>query len=204
MSKTTEKENTYELLYLSRQGSQTAYEALFKKYYRHLYLLVLECVANDARYRSYQDDIMIEACIAFNEAVETYRDDQNVRFVTFLSVVAGKRVSNALRRIAIAHRQFGDFVSLDQEIGRDENLYAVKAQRDCFNDPEYVMNYHAAQERLNDTLHSLNEAELAAARSWMIGESYREGAERNGIALKTWEGRRLRVRKKICKSVKDE
>ena len=199
-----EQENTYELLYMSRQSSQYAFEALFKQYYRFMAVIVRDCAARDPLFRNYEDDFMLDAMLAFNEAVEAFREDQNAQFATFLGHVVRKRISNHMRNLYTRRRLYGEVISLDDQFGSDECYYAALSQADCFTDPVYVMKYNEACERLNDVLHSLNEIEMACARSWMNGESYHEGAHKNGIAERSWERRRLRVRNKICKAVKDE
>ena len=204
MEDITENQNTYELLYMSRQNSQYAFEALFQIYYPTLYFLVQECIANDSKLAPFQDEMLQEASVSFKEAIESYRYDQNAQFVTFLSTVIRKRVANCRRRLISKYHLHDEVFSLDDPVGKDENFHSIIAQRDGFNDPVYVMDFNAARERLNEVVGSLNEIEKAAAHSWMIGESYQEGAEKYGMTPKSWESRRLRVRNKICKAVRED
>ena len=72
------------------------------------------------------------------------------------------------------------------------------------NDPVYAMYYHDAEERLRKVLETLSPKELDALQAWLNSESYEDGAKRNGISYKAWDGRRHRVRKKIHQAVFDD
>ncbi len=199
-----ESENIYELLYMAHLNDQYAMAALYEQFTGMFKSIVKNAVsAYSIPMESYWDDVLQEVSMTLYDAIERYRDDQDTAFITFLCVLARRKASNVCRRLARPYTRFGDIMSLDGKIGED-NGYSVVEQTDRMNDPVYAMYYHDAEERLRKVLETLSPKELDALQAWLNSESYEDGAKRNGISYKAWDGRRHRVRKKIHQAVFDD
>jgi RNA polymerase sigma factor (sigma-70 family) len=195
-------ENYYELLYMSRQGCEDALMALFHQCMETVRLIARMQVSHDEMFQPYCDDIIQEVSSAVFTAAETYREDQNTRFETYLSVIVRKRIWRVMARMRRYLSRYGYMSSLDALTPEGDSYYEIIEQRNPMNDPVYAMEYHEASANLYDCLRHMKPKELDAVGSWMMNETYRDAAERNGIPVKTWDGRRSRAAKKIRQAIR--
>ena len=194
--------NPYELLYMSRQEDEYAFRALFKQFRTMVVRTASAAAEGYVPLRPYKDDIIQEGLFAFTKAVDGYREDKNASPATYFQLLARRRVWNVCKHYSRGYGNFnGETISLDQMVADDERVFETIAQTDRMNEPEYALHYNLALEELNKVIGTMNESELEAVRAWASGEPYQEGADRLGISMKTWDGRRLRARRKISKAV---
>ncbi|MBQ7991834.1 MAG: sigma-70 family RNA polymerase sigma factor [Solobacterium sp.] len=196
------QENYYELLYMSRQGCEDALMALFNQCMETVRMIARMQVSHEEMYQPYCDDIIQEVSGSIFTAAETYREDQNTRFETYLSVIIRKRTWRVMARMRKYLCRYGYMSSLDAPTPEGDSYYEIIEQRNPMYDPVYAMEYHDASDHLYDCLRSMKPMELDAVASWMMNETYREAAERNGIPIKTWDGRRSRATKKIRQAIR--
>ena len=194
-------DNPYELLYMSHLGDDTAFEALFQKVMGILGRPVSVNVDGYQPLYPYKEDIFQESSLVVITAINGYRDDMDTQFATYFTVIARRRVWNVCKSYTRKFLKFGEMISLDGQLLDDESLYDAIPQRNPMNEPEYVLGYQIAEENLARVLAEMTEEELDAVEAWILNEPYEEGARRRGINPKTWDGRRLRTRKKIREAV---
>ncbi len=195
------KENPYELLYMSRLKDRYAFEALFRQTRGILYNVISQSTNGYKPLYPHKDDIFQEASIVILKAVDGYREDRDTAFFTYYLLLARRRVWNICKHYTRKVTKLGDMISLDEMVMEDESLYEAVPQKDSMNDPVYAMDYRSAMERLGILVNGLSESEKDALEAWVTDEPYREGAERRGLSYKAWDGRRLRIRRKVRRAV---
>ena len=193
--------NVYELLYMSRMGDEFATEALFHRYAGFISKIVSVCIDSYKPLLHYRDDLLQEALISLYKAVDCYRDDQSTSFKTFLAVVVKRKVWSLMRTLSKEVQYMKDSVALDSALDDDECMYSVVPSRDKMMDPVYAMHYRIAQDNLKQTLKEMNESERSILASYVNEESYTEAAEKNGISVRSYDGRRFRLMRKVRKAV---
>jgi RNA polymerase sigma factor len=88
-----------ELLYRARDGDRAAREELVE---RHRHFILSVAAACCKKRITWSDDAASIALIAFNEAVDTYKDDRGVPFPAFARLVIRSRVADFYRKEARA------------------------------------------------------------------------------------------------------
>lgn len=197
-----QQENTYELLYMSRQGNEYALETLIRQSLETVKMIARMQCSQEESFSSYCDDIVQEVSGSIFTAIETYREDQNTKFETYLSVIVRKNVWRAAAKLRKYLSRYGYVSSLDACTPEGDSYYEIIEQRNPMYDPVYAMEYREASQQLYDCLRRMKPIELDAVGSWMMNETYRDAAERNGVPIKTWDGRRTRAARKIRQAVK--
>ena len=193
--------NPYELIYMSRTGDQFAVQALFDFYGPYLGTLVNSALSSYPALRTYYDDIKQEAMISLFDAVETYREDMNTSFKSFLSLVARRRIRNVIRSYMPAYRNgLCSNISLDSMVNEEETYYDVIPQRNMLNEPDYYTAYNDAADRLRQCVASFNETEYEVYRSIYRGDTYASAAERLNCTPKSYDGKVQRVKKKLTQA----
>lgn len=193
--------NVYELLYMSRMGDEFATEALFHRYAGFISKIVSVCIDSYKPLLHYRDDLLQEAQISLYKAVDCFRDDQKTSFKTFLAVVVKRKVWSVLRTLSREIQYTKDALPLDSMLDDDECMYSVVPSKDKMMDPVYAMHYRIAQDNLKQTLKEMNDRERSILASYVNEESYTEAAERHGISIRSYDGRRFRLMRKVRKAV---
>ncbi len=89
--------NEFELVYMIHQNDEYASEELFNKYRLLVNKLVNDTISSYPSLSFYREDIQQESYITLMELVNTYRDDQNASFKTFLYVCVLRKIKAMLR-----------------------------------------------------------------------------------------------------------
>lgn len=195
--------NPYELLYMYRLGDEKALNMLFKNYEALFVSIVDNAVSTRRELHIYREDLMQEARCAMLEAIESYREDRNASFSTFLAVVAKRRIWKVLRYYLNGTRvQFHECVYLEDETESGTKLYNLFSQPDRMAEPEFYTNYRVAEDALYDTVQDMTEMERKILHAWMSEESYEIASKHCGIGVRGYDGRLQRLKKKIKNSIK--
>ena len=67
--------------------------------------------------------------------------------------------------------------------------------------PEYYLHFEEAKQSFNSLYNSMNEKEKVLLNLWVSGKSYNECAEELAIPVKTYDGRKQALKKKIKKQL---
>lgn len=194
--------NPYELLYMSRTGDAYAARALFHLYKRILVHEARNAVEVCPCLNGYWDDLMQEGILALYKAIDTYREDRQSSFSTFLTIVIKNAMITYVRNVKRKRQgNVQHLFSLDSMISENNPVLEMLEQKNRLTDPEYVFRMHQARESMMEQVSMLNPDEQQVLLSWMEGNSYQECAEQMGITTKQYDGRKQRLRKKIRRSI---
>ncbi len=196
-------ENSYELLYMYRQGSEEAAVYLYKAYKGLGIHIVREWINSYSAYRTYQDDLILEAEHMIFQAASCYREDAGVKFSTFLAVVMKRRVQYISRGLTRHSSWINGYAVLSLE-DCNPDYDAVADWRGCShpeNDPAYHVRYQEAKDRLDRAMASLNVKERQALYCAIGRMSYDEASRYLQISRKAFDGRLQRARKKVRSAV---
>lgn len=196
--------NAYELLYMSRMCDEWAQKALFLQSRQMQKTMIQVIIARFRPYRIYEDDMLQEADLALIYAMDSYREDRQCSFKTFLSLLTKRRVWTALRHYSTDSLvQMHDTLTLHSQVSEDEPYYETFEQKDPLSNPEYRLHFNDAVNRLNETVETLSNEEKQILDFWITEQPYQKACDAMGVSYKAYDGRLQRVRKKIRSAVFD-
>ena len=188
--------NDYELLYMVRTKDADALELLLKKYEQYMSYLMVKQFEPDGI--TSKEDLQQECRILLLSLVESYREDQDCRFLTYVVNGVRNRIGNR-NRVHQRSTKGIKFVSLDSCVNEEAggSLIDLIDPKNAFYQPEYEWRYAELVEALRDMLMSLNEKEKMVWSLMNEKLSYEEAARIMGITRKQFDNLRLRLKKKI-------
>ena len=188
--------NDYELLYMVRTKDTDALELLLKKYEQYMSYLMIKQFEPDGI--TSKEDLQQECRILLLSLVESYREDQDCRFLTYLVNGVRNRIGNR-NRVHQRSTKGIKFVSLDSCVNEEAggSLIDLIDPKNAFYQPEYEWRYADLVEALRNMLMSLSEKEKMVWSLMNEKLSYEEAARIMGITRKQFDNLRLRLKKKI-------
>lgn len=188
--------NDYELLYMVRTKDADALELLLNKYEQYMSYLMVKQFEPDGI--TSKEDLQQECRILLLSLVESYREDQGCRFLTYVVNGVRNRIGNR-NRVHQRSTKGIKFVSLDSCVNEEAggSLIDLIDPKNAFYQPEYEWRYADLVEALRNMLMSLSEKEKMVWSLMNEKLSYEEAARIMGITRKQFDNLRLRLKKKI-------
>ncbi|MBR5005054.1 MAG: sigma-70 family RNA polymerase sigma factor [Erysipelotrichaceae bacterium] len=188
--------NDYELLYMVRTKDADALELLLNKYEQYMSYLMIKQFEPDGI--TSKEDLQQECRILLLSLVESYREDQDCRFLTYVVNGVRNRIGNR-NRVHQRSTKGIKFVSLDSCVNEEAggSLIDLIDPKNAFYQPEYEWRYADLVEALRNMLMSLSEKEKMVWSLMNEKLSYEEAARIMGITRKQFDNLRLRLKKKI-------
>ena len=188
--------NDYELLYMVRTKDANALELLLKKYEQYMSYLMVKQFEPDGI--TSKEDLQQECRILLLSLVESYREDQGCRFLTYVVNGVRNRIGNR-NRVHQRSTKGIKFVSLDSCVNEEAGGFLIDLidPKNAFYQPEYEWRYADLVEALRNMLMSLSEKEKMVWSLMNEKLSYEEAARIMGITRKQFDNLRLRLKKKI-------
>ena len=175
------KYDTNELVYMSHFAEEAAERALFYQFKGFLTFIVCSCLRlNNQNLEKYKEDLLQEAWIAFYGALNTYRED---RFASLIN--------------SSSH---GVVYDIDYLINDYSSVYDKDYNNPMFN-PEYYLHFDLAKENLDIIFKKANKKDKAILDSWIDGKKYKEAANELNIPIKTYDGRKQLLKRRIKKQL---
>ena len=196
------KYDTNELVYMSHFADEAAERALFYQFKGFLTFIVTSCLGlNNQNLEKYKEDLLQEAWIAFYGAINTYREDKDASFTTYVSLVVRRSVILAIRKIHTSEASsHGSVYDIDYLINDYSSVYDKDYNNPMFN-PEYYLHFDIAKENLDIIFKKANKKDKAILNSWMDGKKYKEAANELNIPIKTYDGRKQSLKRRIKKQL---
>lgn len=121
----------YELLYLANEKNEDAINELLKKYYWLISYKAIKCATS----KQDEEDFVNEGIIGFYEAINSYKEINNTRFITYLNSCLDRRLSN-YKKFLLRKKFYilNNALSLD-----DNNLQLDKYLLDNRENPDIVL-----------------------------------------------------------------
>ena len=188
--------NDYELLYMVRTKDADALELLLNKYEQYMSYLMVKQFEPDGI--TSKEDLQQECRILLLSLVESYREDQGCRFLTYVVNGVRNRIGNR-NRVHQRSTKGIKLVSLDSCVNEEAggSLIDLIDPKNAFYQPEYEWRYADLVEALRNMLMSLSEKEKMVWSLMNEKLSYEEAARIMGITRKQFDNLRLRLKKKI-------
>ncbi len=190
--------NVNELLYMARMNDETAIRLLMEEMKPQMRFDVREITSTFRPLRNYEEDFMQEAGICLFIAMETFREDKNCSFPSYLAVIVRRRIWALANKLNHTHAiGFNHTLALDYPYSEDESLPSVMENRDAMANPEYYLRYSLAMESLKQLCKKLSEQEIVIYDTWTKGDRYEVSRKELGLTYKQYEGRVRRLRSRI-------
>ena len=197
--------NDYELLYMIYQNDDLSFNELSKKYESYIIYLVDNVYRTDPCGISKEDCIQ-ECRLRFYEAVNSYRDDRNCSFLTYITVCVKRKMMGFQRyKHQYVQRAIGN-LSLDMMIGEDEQSYLIDNIKcpDKMLEPEYRTRYNDSVKKVNEFLASLSDKDKKVWEMMNTDLTYQQAADRIGITKKMYDNRCQSIKRRVIKAVYEE
>ena len=158
-----------------RQKDEIAYEWLFEKYKRVIWLIINNTTVRFQPRGVERNDLYQEGLISLNEAIIAFREDIKAPFYSFAYLCIERQIKTYIRKFnGLTTRQFYQSLSLDRCISEDENLYlkdVLSTEKYQTVSPFEIFNKELKQLLVSDSLNDLEKAILILK---LRGYTYKE------------------------------
>ena len=190
--------NINELLYMARMKDEAAVRILMDELKMQIRYDVTDIINIYGPLRCYEEDFMQEANLCFYVAMETFREDRNCSFPSYLTIIVKRRTWALVRKLSHSHCcGFNQTVALDHQYAEGESLLNLIENRDAMSNPEYYLHYTLALESLEGLMGALTERDGIICESWSQGEQYDISRKKLGLSYKQYEGRLRRLKHRV-------
>ena len=185
--------NCYELLYMIHCGDEYAGEELVREFKDYCNSMICAYIKTYPFVSYLHDDLLQEALISVVHAAERYREDK-AGFRTFLTTVVTRRLWNRIR----GNDSLFVELPLSQSVRDSHSFYDIREINDKTYDPLDRMYYdRACGDIIEYVRENLNETERKVLKTIVDDTSYEEAAKYLNCTVKSYDGKRQRVRKKL-------
>lgn len=179
--------NDHELLYLIRQDSDEAKRLMYSKYEKLLWSIVHAQTKHYVHLGMERDDFFQDASISFFQSLDSYREDRNASFSTFLFVCVERKVKTMVRNMFRGNNSlFLECLSMDEEIHNAENIALVETVENPYPEycPVWSLRLKEDVDVMNGYFSRMKPVDKDIFDSWRDGFSYREISMRYDIDQK--------------------
>ncbi len=143
-------QNDNELIEMVSDNSEEARDYLYNKY-SYIVDIIINKYRTSASYLNVDmNDLRQEALLGFSDALVNYNQDKDTSLSTFISLCVERRVGNYIRKYSTNKmKQEGNALSLDMNVGKDEDLPIQDVIGMPNSNPETKMVDKEETERLN-------------------------------------------------------
>ena len=190
-----------ELLYMIRQKDEYAYDRLIEKSKVIVIKVYKDMITKYPFCKLYREDIIQELTILVCELVNSYREDHDCAFPTYLNKCLKNNATELVRTYLNSKNRINNYcVDIDDVVAETTANYYTK----CVNygyryDPKVMFDYQTTLHKFEDYYNKLSLMEKEIFMSYLNGASYKEIADKLSISTKTVDNylqkqkRRLRI-----------
>ena len=190
-----------ELLYMIRQKDEYAYDRLIEKSKVIVIKVYKDMITKYPFCKLYREDIIQELTILVCELVNSYREDHDCAFPTYLNKCLKNKATELVRTYLNSKNRINKYcVDIDDVVAETTANYYTK----CVNygyryDPKVMFDYQSTLHKFEDYYNKLSLMEKEIFMSYLNGASYKEIADKLSISTKTVDNylqkqkRRLRI-----------
>ena len=197
-------ENDYELLYLVEEENEEAKEIFFEKYKPMVEMMAKKYYSqvNSSGYEL--NDFIQEGMMGLSQAINDYKNEKNIKFVTFANVCVKRQILSFIRDInRQKHQILNNSLSIEQENNSGRNLLSILNDGSTIN-PEESFILDEEQTLLKDKIKvHLTDREKEVFDLRFDGFTYQEIALLLNISVKSVDGAMTRIKQKINNMKKD-
>lgn len=108
--------NDYELVYLAQENNEDARNILHQKYSRFIHYLIQSKYKKCNFITTDIEDIELECSLIFDKAINSYNQDKDVKFITYLKSCVEKKLIDIIKAsLTKKGRTENNMLSLDEE-----------------------------------------------------------------------------------------
>lgn len=196
-------ENDYELLYLVSEENETAKEMFYEKY-RPLVQMKASKYYNYINGKGYElNDLIQEGMIGLSQAINDFKEQKNVKFVTFASVCIDRQILTFIRDVnRQKHKLLNDSLSIDytsSNLGRP--LLDILFDEKNLNPEDSFIDIESEEELKASIKKILTKREYEVFELRCEGFSYQEIACLLNTTVKAVDGAMSRIKGKISNMI---
>jgi RNA polymerase sigma-70 factor (ECF subfamily) len=190
-NKFSQNKEIYDLVHRAKKGDELAFKDLMTRYKRAVYFMILKMVRNE----SDAEDLTIEVFTKVFMNLDMYTETHS--FSTWLFKIASNHAIDFLRRKKNQQRP----VNIDEPINEETNWFFEVASDDPNPEREMIIKQH--YDELNNLIDILPEDIAIVLRLRVFEEfSYKEIAEKLGVAIGTIKARLFRGRNLLASIIR--
>ena len=197
--------NDYELIYLVREGNESATEILYKKYKPVIELKARKYFKVYNNKGLDYNDLIQEGTIGFSEALRDFDCNKNVKLATFASLCIERQISSAVARAGrMKYKLLNESISLDYVDEEGERSLMDFIAEETENDPlEYFIDMESAKEVYKNICEKLTDFERQVLELKINNFNYKEIATILDKPSKSIDNALQRIKNKVRKIKND-
>ncbi|MBQ2873372.1 MAG: sigma-70 family RNA polymerase sigma factor [Bacilli bacterium] len=159
--------NDYELVCLAREGNEDAVNLIYQKYKPIIVKKSEEAIIRASHHGIEISDIMQEAYLGLDEAINAFREDDNASFYTFAMLCVNRQIINYLRKITGGRdKVLNDAVTIDD--------YLEKSIKDDFDTEVSFISQESERDIMEELINNLTNFEKEVLKAKIDGYSFEE------------------------------
>ena len=187
--------NDYELVYLSQEKNEDAYKILLNKY---MPIIIRKLKPYMSRSKVPYEDLLIEALVGFQNAIDSFKTQEKATFYTFLLICIERELEKKCGRITQKKINEYEEVLLSQKTQfQKELLEYIKSSEK--NPEEKIINEFEINQILEHILEELSSYEVEVLSLRIEGLTYKEISLALDKTNKSVDGAIQRIKEKTIK-----
>lgn len=187
--------NDYELVYLSQEKNEDAYKILLNKY---MPIIISKLKPYMSRSKVPYEDLLIEALVGFQNAIDSFKTQEKATFYTFLLICIERELEKKCGRITQKKINEYEEVLLSQKTQfQKELLEYIKSSEK--NPEEKIINEFETNQILEHILEELSSYEVEVLSLRIEGLTYKEISLALDKTNKSVDGAIQRIKEKTIK-----
>ena len=187
--------NDYELVYLSQEKNEDAYKILLNKY---MPIIISKLKPYMSRSKVPYEDLLIEALVGFQNAIDSFKTQEKATFYTFLLICIERELEKKCGRITQKKINEYEEVLLSQKKQfQKELLEYIKSSEK--NPEEKIINEFEINQILEHILEELSSYEVEVLSLRIEGLTYKEISLALDKTNKSVDGAIQRIKEKTIK-----
>jgi len=190
----------HELMYLVRENDEDAWNMIFKKYERLIYMIMHKHMHVINTLRVDREDVFQEGNLGLYDAILNYQDHLCMPLYPFAKVCIERRIQSLFRKYSSQSAQIlRTALSLDQAINEEDHMYLcdVIPSPPSLKEPHRYVNTLFLNEKIHHVLTSCTCLEREIFNYRMQGYPYQWIAKTCNIKSKTIDNTMSKIKKAL-------
>lgn len=195
--------NDFELLYLTCEENEEAYDILYKKY-RPIVEIKAKKNLVYVKSRGLEfNDLVQEGMIGLSEAIRDFKTQKEVKFSTFATMCIERQINSAITKAnRKKHRTLNESLSLDDKTSDDnKSLIETVFDKNDTDPSQYLIDLETKNELYEKIRHKLTKYEIDVLDLRVKDYSYIEIAVKLNKSYKSIDSALQRIKSKIKKII---
>lgn len=197
-SKTNYKISDSELIYQINDNNEDAKNYLFQKYspliHKEVQKYTKEASIKGIEYK----DLLQEGMLAFSEAINSFDEKENVKFITFATLCIKRRIINLLKKQSTNKEQIlNNYLPLEAELIPQKKVLDIVSDLEGKEPLNKLIVDESLKEVSENILNNLKPKEKTVYLDYLNGKKIEDISKDTGISTKTIYNIIYRVKQKI-------